>query len=393
MKKLLFTFALLAGICVNAQTWGYTSGDSDFDGKYKTSYVRGSGSEFPYNEPSLAINKFENSNSVNFYISGAGYFQEDTDVRILWVFDNEPGVIYSTYDFSYSTDGKILFLTEFNDPNSDNKISKYEFIKKLKLASKVSVRTSDDYGSNDLSFSLSGSAKAIDFVLPDMEDVISIVESERKIKNELKAVKKLELNKLLKTVQNEKLTTSSMSKLKSAIEDDLDDLGIGLEGTGKSYVSIKLLPHKGMFKSYGWVDAFYILEDGSEKKISGFYEVDMDSPLKAVIKLELNKLLETVQNEKLTTSSMSELKSAIEDDLDDLVGIGLLGSYVSIKLLPHKGMFKFYGWVDAFYILEDGSEKEISGFYKVDMDSPLFQKRKAFRRRKKQNQEVWQKKK
>ena len=41
----------------------------------------------------------------------------------MWVFNTEPDVIYSTYDWSYSSDGKIIFFKEFNDPNSDNKIS------------------------------------------------------------------------------------------------------------------------------------------------------------------------------------------------------------------------------------------------------------------------------
>ena len=63
-------------------------------------------------------------------------------------------------------------------------------MEKLKSASRVSVRISDKYGTNTLTFSLSGSTKAIDFVLPNLKDLISDVESERQIKNEFKEVKK-----------------------------------------------------------------------------------------------------------------------------------------------------------------------------------------------------------
>ena len=283
MKKLLFLSILF--LCtqtnIKAQSWKYENGGDAFDGKYKTSFVKGSGSKFPYNDPILAINKYDNSPAVNFYISSAGYFQENTSVKILWVFNTEPDVIYSTYDWSYSSDGKTLFFVKFNDPNSDNKISKYEFMEKLKSASRVSVRISNKYGTNTLTFSLSGSTKAIDFVLPNLNDLISDVESKRKIKNEFKEVKKIELNRLLEILKNQKISESSMSILKNQIETDLGIGLLGLEGTGETYTSIKLSPYtqKGMFESYGYVNVFYVLEDGTEKEIYGSFKVDKDSPL------------------------------------------------------------------------------------------------------------------
>ena len=283
MKKLLFLSILF--LCtqtnIKAQSWKYENGGDAFDGKYKTSFVKGSGSKFPYNDPILAINKYDNSPAVNFYISSAGYFQENTSVKILWVFNTEPDVIYSTYDWSYSSDGKTLFFVKFNDPNSDNKISKYEFMEKLKSASRVSVRISNKFGTNDLVFSLSGSTKAIDFVLPNLNDLISDAESKRKIKNEFKEVKKIELNRLLEILKNQKISESSMSILKNQIETDLGIGLLGLEGTGETYTSIKLSPYKqkGMFESYGYVNVFYVLEDGTEKEIYGSFKVDKDSPL------------------------------------------------------------------------------------------------------------------
>ena len=300
MKKLLFLSVLFLYIQINvsAQSWKYENGGDAFDGKYKTSFVKGTGSNYPYNKPILAINKYDTSTAVNFYISSAGYFQEGTDVNIMWVFNTEPDVIYSTYDWSYSSDGKTIFLREFNDPKSDNKISKYEFMKKLKSASKVSARISDKYGTNTLTFSLSGSTKAIDFVLPNLNDLISDVESKRKIKNEFKEVKKTELNRLLEILKNQKISESSMSILKNQIETDLGIGLLGLEGTGETYTSIKLSPYKqkGMFESYGYVNVFYVLEDGTEKEIYGSFKVDKDSPL--FKKIEEEKILKEKQQKE-----------------------------------------------------------------------------------------------
>lgn len=312
MKKLLFLSILFLYTQTNikAQSWKYENGGDAFDGKYKTSFVKGSGSKFPYNDPILAINKYDNSPAVNFYISSAGYFQENTSVKILWVFNTEPDVIYSTYDWSYSSDGKTIFLREFNDPKSDNKISKYEFMKKLKSASKVSARISDKYGTNTLTFSLSGSTKAIDFVLPNLKDLISDVESERQIKNKFKEEKKVELNKLLEILKTQKISETSMSVLKNQIETDLGIGILGQEGTGEIYKSIKLLPYKqkGMFESYGYVNVFYVLEDGTEKEIYGSFKVDKDSPLFNQINEEKLIKQKQINEEKLIKEKQLEFE-------------------------------------------------------------------------------------
>jgi len=313
MKKLLFLSILFlyTQTNVSAQSWKYENGGDVFDGKYKTSFVKGTGSNYPYNKPILAINKYDTSPAVNFYISSAGYFQEGTDVNIMWVFNTEPDVIYSTYDWSYSSDGKTIFLREFNDPKSDNKISKYEFMKKLKSASKVSARISDKYGTNTLTFSLSGSTKAIDFVLPNLKDLISDVESERQIKNKFKEEKKVELNKLLEILKTQKISESSMSTLKNKIETDLGIGFLGLDGTGESYASIKLSPYKqkGMFENFGYVDVFYVLEDGTEKEIYGSFKVDKDSPL--FKKIEEEKALKEKQQkeEKLLREKQQKIRN------------------------------------------------------------------------------------
>ena len=177
MKKLLILLTFFAfTLQSNAQSWKKSSGGDAFDGKYRTSSVRGSGGDFPYENPTLVINKFD-SGSLNFYISGAGYWQSGTGVSVRWVFSNEPNTIYSTYDFSFSSDGKIIFLEEFNNPvNNAMKLSKKEFIKKLQVASNVQVRISNDYGNNSMKFSLSGSTNAINFVLPNLAKDLKEIE-------------------------------------------------------------------------------------------------------------------------------------------------------------------------------------------------------------------------
>ena len=61
-----------------------------------------------------------------------------------------------------------LFFSEFNNPDGAGKLKPIDIIDKLTLANKVTVRMSDDYGSNDIVFSLSGSSKAINFVISEV---------------------------------------------------------------------------------------------------------------------------------------------------------------------------------------------------------------------------------
>jgi hypothetical protein len=318
MKKLLFILLLCITISSYSQSWRFTSGGDDFDGKYKTSSIVGVGNEFPYKTPSLVINKFSKSDGdMNFYISSAGFYQKNTGIRIFWVFNNEPNVTYSTYDYSISADGKILFLEEFNSPDSDIKITKYEFIEKLKNASKVSVRISNEYGKNDIKFSLRGSTKAINYVLPQRELQLKIedIEKERKVKNVLINKKKVLFDSLIKSIENEKLSESYLSILESKIK---DDLGIGLlggEGTGLNYKKIKIKPtsSNGMFKSYGYVDLFYILNDDTEKSIYGTFKVEMDAPLFKRLKEE----------EKVAKEKLEEEETRVKDIINKYKGESL----------------------------------------------------------------------
>ena len=143
-----------------------------------------------------------------------------------------------------------------------------------------------------------GSTKAINYVLPQKELQLKIedIQKERKVKNVLISKKKVLFDSLIKSIKNEKLSESSLSILESKIK---DDLGIGLlggEGTGFNYKKIKIKPtsNNRMFKSYGYVDLFYILNDDSEISIDGTFKVEMNAPLFKRLKEE-----ERVAKEKL----------------------------------------------------------------------------------------------
>ena len=183
MRKLTILLLIIPLISFG-QSWTYEEGGNVFDGQFKTSSVKGKGANYPYTSPSLVINIFEGE-QLNFYISGGGYFQEKTGIGVLWVFDNEPDKIYSTYDWSISPNGEILFFREFNNPDGSGKLKPIDVIDKLTLGSKVTVRIKDDFSSNDIVFSLNGSSKAINFVIPKEKRQQMIVEAkDERIKKE-----------------------------------------------------------------------------------------------------------------------------------------------------------------------------------------------------------------
>lgn len=328
MKNLLLTLTLLFSFTSFAQAWKYSEGGDAFDGKYKTSSVKGVGTKYPYTSPTLVINKFEGKD-INFYISNGGFFQEKTGISVLWVFDNEPDTRYSIYDYSISSDGKILFFTEFNNPNGSGKLTPVDIIEKITLAKKVTVRMKDDYGSNDIVFSLSGSTKAVNFVIPkeERQKMIAIAIADRKALAELEGENQLILDDLMKIATEEKLSKSSLSTLKSTIEQNLGLSYYAGMGTGKIYKSILLegnLSDK-MFETYGYVDLFYILDDGTKEKIYGSWTVEMDAPIflrlkeeKAKEELELANKLEsdnTHLNSLLSKYQREDLISMLNENI------------------------------------------------------------------------------
>ena len=356
------------------QTWQYSEGGNAFDGKYKTSIVKGVGSTFPYETPSLVVNRFEGE-SINFYISSAGFFQENTGVSVLWVFDNEPEKVYSTYNFSISSDGKTLFFLEFNNPDGSGKLKPIDIIEKLTLANEVSLRVSDDYGSNDIIFSLRGSSKAINFVIPNEERQIMLDEglAERNALAEVEAKNQLILDGLMKKATEEKISSTSLSSLKSQFEKDLGLSYYSGMQTGKKYKSILVDASldDSMFTSYGYVDIFYILDDGSKDKILGTWTVEMDAPIFSRLKdkLEadnshLEKILskyERVEIIDYLKKEVSKLSKKYSKEFDVL-------DVESVKITLSDYRFKKFWNCKVEIILNDGTERVIDNTYVYDLE-------------------------
>ena len=179
MKKLLLILLCLPFIGFG-QSWQYSSGGNDFDGTYRTSSVTGSGNDYPYNSPTLVINYFKKDNQINFYISNAGYYTSSSNTQVMLSFNNEKGNIYKSMGASSSADGKMVFLGSYFD-GSYFDVSRLDIFKKLMDASYVNIRISNDYGQNDIRFSLSGSTKAIKYVIPNLNKLIIAEEESLRI--------------------------------------------------------------------------------------------------------------------------------------------------------------------------------------------------------------------
>jgi len=333
MKNLLILLTLFAfTLQSNAQSWKKSSGGDAFDGKYRTSSVRGSGGDFPYENPTLVINKFD-SGSLNFYISGAGYWQSETGVSVRWVFSNEPNTIYSTYDFSFSSDGKIIFLEEFNNPvNNAMKLSKKEFIKKLQVASNVQVRIENDYGSNSMKFSLSGSTNAINFVLPNLAKDLKDIEIANKIKLEgLKvqdSLKEVAYGKIRNNFARLKFDTYVMDKvINHLLENEKEDALINFDS---------VYFRKGTYEpseTYRYVDAYALYNDGTSEQIVGIFKYGEGSDMAKEVLAD-----EKVRKEAAELKAEKEKKDAYEA-LDVLVN--RLESNLVIKKVKEKLFDKY----------------------------------------------------
>lgn len=217
MKKLLFIVALFTITINSAQTWKYKAGGNAFDGKYRTAYVQGRGTDFPYNKPLLTINLF-NDDLLNFYIASAGYFNSESDISILWIFNDEPNIIYKTIDFSISKDNSTIFLSSFRNTTTYEYLTRLDFINKLKSASKVDVRISDKYSDKDIIFKLSGSTKAINYVISKKyNDKIAAIIKEIELEYELKKLEEEE--KKIKEKEEKEKRELSVQKITSLLDD------------------------------------------------------------------------------------------------------------------------------------------------------------------------------
>ena len=336
MKK--FLLLLIIPFLSFGQSWKFDSGKSDFDGSYKTAFIQGKGNNFPYNKPVLTINKFSNNSEINFYISEGWSFTENSGSNIKWVFDNEPDIIYLANKLSYSNDGLIVFFQEFYDPVSNKNISKYEFINKLKTASKVSVRLANNYGKNDVTFTLKGSSKAI-------ESVISVDKIQEKIDDFNFKEKQTKIrDKLLLVADEYKITAKSRSDLKAVIE---GRLGIGFYGKQSedyseeiiSTIEIQPSTEGDSFEKFGRVNVFYVFENKLKEIVLGYnlFKVNTWSPLyiefkkekekeKAAQKKRIKNMLTKYDLIELQSRILSEITENEELNLKEISNVNLIFS-------------------------------------------------------------------
>lgn len=192
MKIIIIIYlALIISSVGVSQSWKYQSGGNTFDGKYKTASIQGKGNDNPYTKPLLVINKF-NESDLNFYISSSGYYNDADDVEVVFALNGDGENLYLATDLSLSDDGKTIFLSSF--ASNKEVLLNYEMINLLKSSSKLEVRIRDNYGRNDLKFSLSGSQKAINYVIPKKELDKKIIQFQNSKEQEKKEEKK-ELDK------------------------------------------------------------------------------------------------------------------------------------------------------------------------------------------------------
>tara|TARA_B110000438_G_C15665864_1_gene585968 strand:+ start:63 stop:956 length:894 start_codon:yes stop_codon:yes gene_type:complete len=281
MKRLLF---LLLFIQINSfsQSWNYSSGVDSFDGKFKTSSIKGKGSDFPYSNPQLHINKFDNGN-INFYVSEAGYFPKNSNLKTLWVFDSEPNTIYSCDDLSLSRDSKTLFFRDFTESVSKSKVSMFEIFEKLINANKVEIRVTNSYSMNQLTFSLSGSSKAINYVV-GLENIKRISIENRNKKNiNLSIQLKVDSlkNKFLKILENQLIIDTHIKMMSAIFEDELiRNNYFGLN----NYDSITIEPIIEGLRFTERVKIYYTLKDFPFKDIvdthkNNTWKIKKESPI------------------------------------------------------------------------------------------------------------------
>lgn len=239
MKKLLLILLCLPFVGIG-QTWSYSSGGNDFDGKYRTSSVVGTGTDYPYDSPRLVVNFFENTEQINFYIADAGYFPSNSNTSVKFSFSNEKGTIYKSKSLSYSSDRGTVFLGDFFSPNN---IKKFEIFQKLMSASYVNVRISNDYGRNDLKFSLKGSSKAIKYVIPYEEMLADY--NEFKMQKELSRKKNISVKVRRDSLLNYHLKKFSLSN--NLIKKTIDN--INYEIKKRAYINFQNIDSVSVWKT------------------------------------------------------------------------------------------------------------------------------------------------
>ena len=322
---------VLCSIAINAkgQSWKSESGGNAFDGEYVTAFIQGKSTSTTYKSPLIVLNKYEGK-ELNFYLAGAGYFQEGTGVSIQWIFDNDKNKMFSTYGWSYSADGKSLFLSDFNHPTYlTTKMNATAFLKYFKEGSTVDIRISDDYSKVDLSFSLSGFTKATNQIItPEVIDSSSsqfFTDAERRDSLLLEHITFL-TEKVAFAKVAFGLTDDAIEEFTEALERELGLYVYNLQPEKEIlFDSIYAVPHTG---SFGWdkkdVYIYSYNYDGSTEKIGLWYEIEKTS---AIISDYEKKQEALAKSENAAKSRIYKLLSPLNTKDSDLKSYDKFNEY------------------------------------------------------------------
>jgi hypothetical protein len=108
IRSVVATILIFISLPLTAQSWQYKEGNDPFDGKYRTSYVVGTGGEFPYQNPVFTVNRFFSSpDKPNIYFSDVPSSVCDGNY-VQFKFDNDPHIF--TQIASGSKDGDTWFI-------------------------------------------------------------------------------------------------------------------------------------------------------------------------------------------------------------------------------------------------------------------------------------------
>jgi hypothetical protein len=285
LRHTFYTIAFCSiALTALGQGWKSEIGGNAFDGEYITAFVQGKSTSSSYKAPLIVLNKFEGS-QINFYLAGAGYFQEGTGVSIQWIFDGDKDKMFSTYDWSYSADGKSLFIEEINHPTYlTTKMNVEAFLKYFQECKTLDIRISNNYSKVDLSFSLSGFTKASSQIITT-ESIDSLhsqffVDAERR---DSLLLKKIEF--MAAIAANAKVKYGLTDRAYDDFTKELERK-LGLE-------TYNLLPEKEiLFDSIyavpdssvlGWdkkkVEIYSFNRDGSNERIGLWYDIETTSSI------------------------------------------------------------------------------------------------------------------
>lgn len=160
--KIKILIVLLIPFIVKSQSWTFEEINSPFEGNYKIALASGTGTDFPYSTPKISIIKYKEDKAY-LSLDKCGYFVEDGFTEITIYFDKS-NEIFTTRFLDIYKDGRELLIGDLFFGNNRRELNFKDIMSFMKSSNKMYIRVSSKYSTNDLVFSLKGSAKAIEFI-------------------------------------------------------------------------------------------------------------------------------------------------------------------------------------------------------------------------------------